>query len=158
MQIRISDSNPANGVTLVDGNLNPGDPNVVGAAYANNFSGLVLSTTLFVLDSSVDDLLIQSPPNAGGLVVVGDLGVDFNDNVGFDIFGAASAFASLNTGGPATGFYSVNLTTGAATLVGDIGGGLLLADIAIAISIAEPSTIALLGLGLAGLGWSRRRK
>ena len=149
--------NPANGVTIVDGNLNPGNPNVVGAAYTNNFlGGSTVGTTLYVLDSSLNDLLIQAPPNAGTLTPVGDLGVDFDDQVGFDILGATSAFASLNTGGAATGFYSINLATGSASLIGDIGGGLLIADIAVA--IPEPGTMGLLLGGLAGLAWGRRRR
>ena len=152
--------NPGNAVTLVDGNLNPADPHVVGAAYTNNFDGTT-STTLYVLDSSLNNLLIQNPPNAGVLISVAALGVNFNDLVGFDILGASSAFASLNTGGAATGFYSINLATGSAILIGDIGGGALLADIALAIapaSIPEPGTTALLFSALAGLAWARRRR
>jgi len=156
--------NPANGATIIDGILNPGDPNFVGAAYTNSFAGGATLTMLYVLDSSTNSLLRSTNPNAGSYVSVGLLSVDFDDNVGFDIFGAMSAFASLNNiRGTATGFYSIELSTGVATLVGDIGGGSLLADIAISIAEPEaqvplPSTIALLGLGLAGLGWSRRRK
>jgi hypothetical protein len=149
-------ANPNNGVTNVDSNLNPGNPNVVGAAYTNNFLGGSLTTTLYVLDSSLNDLLIQAPPNAGTLTPVGDLGVDFDDQVGFDILLASSAFASLNTGGMATGFYSINLATGSASLIGDIGGGLLIADIAIV--VPEPGTMGLLLGGLAGLVWARRRR
>jgi hypothetical protein len=152
-------ANPSNAVTIVDGTLNPGDPNVVGAAYTNNFLGGSLSTTLFVLDSALDDLQIQSPPNAGTLTSVGDLGVDFDDMTGFDIFGASSAFASLNTGGPATGFYSIDLATGAASLIGDIGGGLLLADIALPfaepVAVPAPGTLALLLGALAAFAWTR---
>ena len=96
--------NPNNGVTIIDGNLNPGNPNVAGAGYTNTFFGASTTTTLYVLDSSIDDLLIQNPPNSGVLTSVGDLGVDFNDLVGFDIVGGSSAFASLNTGWALQGF------------------------------------------------------
>lgn len=39
------------GATIVDGTLNPGNPNVVAAAYTNNFAGAT-TTTLYVIDSS----------------------------------------------------------------------------------------------------------
>ena len=92
--------NPDTGaVAAVDGALNPGAPHVVGSAYTNNFAGATM-TTLYAIDSTTDQLLIQNPPNAGTLVPVGPLGVDTGDDVGFDI--AANdgvAFATLTIGG-----------------------------------------------------------
>lgn len=153
--------NPGNGVTIVDGALNPGNPNVVGAAYTNSFLGGFTSTMLFVLDSATDQLLLQLPPNAGTLTAIGDLGVDFSDVAGFDILGASSAFASLNIGGTATGLYSINLGTGEASLIGDVGGGARLADIALPIAdprtVPEPGTLALLLGALGAFAWARRQ-
>ena len=67
------------------------------------------------------------------LATVGALGLDSDDRIGFDIATSGSgnpAFASLTVAG-VTRFYTINLGTGAATLVGTIGGGLVLTDIAV---------------------------
>lgn len=110
------------------------NPNVVGVAYTNNFSGTT-TVTLYGIDSARDTLVRQgsvdgSPvsPNSGQLFTVGALGVDTSDVVGFDIASrTGTAFAALTTAlspdGPAgSRLYTINLTTGAATLVGNIGG------------------------------------
>jgi len=95
------------------------DPNVTAAAYINSFGGAT-STTLYDIDSELDTLFIQSPPNDGTLVTVGSLGVDFDNVAGFDILsspvGTNQAFAVSN----AT-LYSIDLMTGQATSLGDIG-------------------------------------
>jgi uncharacterized protein (TIGR03437 family) len=113
-------------------------PNAIAAAYNNSFAGST-STTLYVIDSSADTLARQgSPggapvsPNAGQLFTVGALGVDTSDQVGFDIAdGANNAYASLTVSGTPQ-LYSINLQTGAATLVGAIGGGEQIRGIAVA--------------------------
>lgn len=98
------------------------NPNVVGSAYTNNFAGAT-STTLFGIDSNLDILVTQNPPNNGTLNTVGALGVNATGVLGFDISGDdGTAFAALQVGGN-SGLYTVNLTTGAATLVGTIGSG-----------------------------------
>ena len=66
--------NPNDGslVTPADTNLSyaTGDahfganPNVVGSAYTNNFAGAT-ATTLYDIDSNLDILVYQDPPNAG---------------------------------------------------------------------------------------------
>jgi len=132
--------NPSTGtLASTDANLNPGNPNVVGAAYANNFAGATV-TTLYDIDSASDMLNIQNPPNDGTLVAVGALGVDTSDAVGFDITPDNIAFASLTVGGM-PGLYSINLTTGAATLIGTIGTGAI-AIVDIAIELPAPAGIA----------------
>jgi hypothetical protein len=59
---------------------------------------------------------------------VGALGVNTSDLVGFDISGSTGlAFASLTPPtGAGSSLYTINLATGAATLVGTIDGGSLL--------------------------------
>jgi Tol biopolymer transport system component len=122
--------NVATGEAVVDGTLayasgdaNAGqNPNAVGAAYTNNFAGAT-STTLYVIDSNRDILATQNPPNAGTLNTVGPLGVDTSAVVGFDITNPGGAALAVLTVGGASRLYTINLATGAATLVGNVGGG-----------------------------------
>jgi hypothetical protein len=130
--------NVLDGVTAVDGFLafangdkNAGaDPNIVACSYTNNFAGTT-ATALYGIDYKLDILVLQNPPNNGTLSTVGSLGVDTTDVAGFDIAaGSTRAFASLNVGG-SSGLYTINLRTGAATLVGTIGGGQAIRDITV---------------------------
>jgi hypothetical protein len=129
--------------TQNDGTLNyPGPPvvnpatGVTGAAYTNNDLDTNTGTTLFDIDSSLNQVVIQSPPNAGSLVATGLLTVDADTPVGFDIYtelqnGVAinnSGFASLVVGG-VYGFYRVNFPTGQAFLIDYFGDAVI--DIAI---------------------------
>jgi len=110
-------------------------PNVVGAAYINNFAGTT-TTELYGIDSDLDILATQNPPNAGTLNTVGGLRVDASDVVGFDIFtdqDGNNARAIISQGSD-TKFYTVDLTNGRARLKskGTIGGGgVIIRDIAI---------------------------
>ncbi|QMW24309.1 DUF4394 domain-containing protein [Sandaracinobacteroides saxicola] len=104
-------------------------PRVTGAAYTNNVVGAT-QTTLYVIDSGRGSLAIQGSllgapvsPNIGTLTTVGALGVNTSDRVGFDISAQGQALATLTD--PTTGvtsLYSVNLSTGQATLVGALVG------------------------------------
>jgi hypothetical protein len=137
-------------------------PRVVGSAYTNNFAGAA-ATTLFGIDSNRDVLVMQGgpngvpSPNGGVLTTIGaGLGFDTSDLVGFDISGTSgAAFASLTppTGG-ASQLFTIDLTTGTATLVGNIGTGLTLTGLAANIGTAavpEPSGLVLLAIGGLGL-------
>jgi hypothetical protein len=135
-------------------------PRVVGSAYTNNFNGTAV-TTLFGIDSNRDVLVMQGgpngvpSPNGGGLTTIGaGLGFNTSDLVGFDISGTTGvAFASLvsPTGGPAQ-LFTINLTTGTATLVGNIGTGLTLTGLAAGVgavpTVPVPSSLVLLGTGV----------
>lgn len=123
------------GQTQTDAPLNyPGPPLVSpatglsGAAYTDNDLNPNTGTTLFNIDTSLNQVVIQSPPNAGALVATGSLTVDPDTSIGFDIYtrlrdGVAitnNAFASLIVGG-VTGFYRINLVTGQAILIDSFG-------------------------------------
>ncbi len=100
----------------VDGLLNPGIPSISGAAYTNNFAGTT-STALFDIDFMSDKLYRQDPPNSGALVEIGSLVINVDSASGFDIGGTSGVAYAVLTSGSSTGLYTINLTTGAATLV-----------------------------------------
>ncbi|MDQ1507362.1 MAG: hypothetical protein QOD57_5089, partial [Actinomycetota bacterium] len=128
--------NPNDGtLTSADSNLNGVDTSGTGAAYTNNFPGST-GTTLYDLAAGINALVIQDPPNSGTLSLVGPLGVDVNSAATFDIVtvaGLNTAYASL-TPPPFTvsNLYTIDLATGAPTLIGAIGGGELIFGLAIA--------------------------
>ena len=132
---------PNNGNSLgLDGNLNPGDPRIVAADYTNSFDGAT-STTLYDIDSGSDRLFTQGSvggvpvsPNTGNLIDVGPLGVDTTDNAGLDIAQASgTAYASFEpAGSPGSSvLHRLNLSTGAATPVGTIAGGMPLESLSV---------------------------
>lgn len=114
--------NPDTGAEIgPDGDLST--PGVTAAAYTNNVNGRQAGATtqLFTIDVAQDRLNLQDPPNAGTQSPVGALGVDATD-ASFDVPAAQNVgYAALTVGGTQS-LYSVDLTTGAATAVGEIGG------------------------------------
>jgi len=130
-------------LTYLTGDANAGaNPNLVGVGYTNNFNGTT-STTLFGIDSNLDILVRQGSvggapdsPNNGRLNTIGALGVNTTDQVGFDIAAPNDvAYASLTPqGATSSSFYTINLNTGAATLIGNIGASAIIRDIAVPIT------------------------
>lgn len=106
------------------------DPNVVGAAYTNNMAGAT-TTTLYDIDSGLNALVRQDPPNNGTLVTEGPLGVNTTGQVGFDIAPGYGALAAMRPEGMKSRLYKINVTTGDATKIGPIGSGRNIKDIAI---------------------------
>ena len=102
---------------------------VTGSAYTNNDLAPATDSTataLFDIDATMDQVVIQAPPNNGILGQTGKLGVDVDPAaVGFDIYSTLVdgvtvsnvAYASLAVGGVSS-FYKVDLLTGAATSLG----------------------------------------
>ncbi len=112
---------------------------VTAAAYTNNDSDANTGTTLFDIDTTNDQLVIQAPPNAGSLNAVGKLLVDASSAAGFDIYstlrGGGSAvnvqgFAALTSGGR-TRFYRINLLSGRAWMAGTFRSNDQVIDVAV---------------------------
>lgn len=133
----------AGGVTLVDGALNyvagTTATGVTGAAYTNNDLSAMTATTLFSLDTALDQVALQSPPNNGTLAATGKLGMDVGSVAGFDIYNrirdgvsaGVEALAVLSVAGGDGALYSVDLLTGKASARGKFARTDQVTDIAI---------------------------
>ncbi len=113
-------------------------PSVVAQAFSNNRFD-ASTTSLFGIDSARDTLILQGSPggspssiSTGRLSTLGSLGRNVSEMAGFDISSSGLALVSINDAGTAGSVLAVvNLQTGALTEIGEIGGGMLLKDIAI---------------------------
>ncbi|MES2476952.1 MAG: DUF4394 domain-containing protein [Verrucomicrobiota bacterium] len=133
----------AGGITLADSTLNYtlGSPaqSISGAAYTNNDLDATTSTTLYDIDTALDQVVLQSPPNAGSLAATGKLTVDTSLETGFDIYSTlrdgvtvdVEALASLSSPTGTASLYSVHLPTGKVTWRGTFKPSDLVMDIAI---------------------------
>jgi hypothetical protein len=109
---------------------------VAAAAYTNNDLDATTATSLFDVDTNLDQVALQSPANSGQLAATGKLTVDVGVDAGFDIYTSVRngvavgnrGFAALSASGVA-GFYRVNILTGKATLIGELDTSVV--DIAI---------------------------
>ncbi len=123
----------AGGTTLADTTLNyttgVAATGLSGAAYTNNDLNANTATSLFDMDTSLDQIALQSPPNAGSLAATGKLVLaDAGAQVGFDIYSLVksgrtqsnSGFAVV-TSGNVSRFYAVNVLTGRLTFMGRFG-------------------------------------
>lgn len=112
---------PNNGTVFsVDTALSPANSFVTAAAYNNNVAGAG-TTTFFVIDTLANTLRTIVTPNSG---VITTVGIDASRLNGFAISGN-SGVAYLATpaasSDPGANLYSINLATGAASLIGKIG-------------------------------------
>jgi Domain of unknown function (DUF4394) len=141
--------NVVDGTTVADGSLNytPGTPatGVVGAGYTNNDADTNTNTTLFDVDSSLDQVAIQSPPNNGSLAPTGTLScvAKIGPNAGFDIFSdldgtgrtmsntGYSAFTTTSGSSTVYSLYTVDPLTANCAKVGDFP--LDITDVAVAL-------------------------
>lgn len=123
------------------------DPSVGAGAYTNSFAGAT-TTTLYNYEDSLNVLTTQIPPNNGVLNTIGTSGIMVNPadptsdmDIFFSPYGEPNkAYLATNTGnGNFDQLYSLNLTNGKATLLGKIGFGIAITDIAIALQSPEPA-------------------
>ena len=135
---------PATGTTATDASLTfPGPPpvpatGVTAAAYTNNDLNADTATTLFDIDTTLDQVVVQSPANAGLLAPTGKLGIDAGSRAGFDIYSQQSRGATVRNTGFATlaisgrqTFHEVNVLTGDVTPIGTFRTGHQVVDIAV---------------------------
>lgn len=105
-------------VVATDGRINGGmNPKIAAIAYTNSVSGAT-STTLFDIDITQDKLYRQNPPNDGGLEEIGDLGIDLEGSVDFDINPDNSQALVVARNANESRLYAVDLNSGRATWVG----------------------------------------
>ena len=126
-------------LAYADGDVNAGqNPTIVGTAYTNSVPAAT-ATDLFAIDADRDVLVLLESPNSGKLTTRGALGVNTALAVGFDIVGAGAgtsfagtAYATLSGSPTRSQLYTINLTTGLASLIGDVNHDRALIGIAIA--------------------------
>jgi hypothetical protein len=118
--------NPFNGARTSATPLNPA-ANIVDIACSNDFAGAD-STVTYGIDSVSDTLYTISGDN-GGLQAVGPLGINISLASSID-FAGSTLYAAMETASP-NALYTINTSTGAATLVGSIATTAILRGIAI---------------------------
>ncbi len=105
-------------------------PSVIAAAYTNPDNDPGTGTTLFDLDSALNILVSQVPPNNGTLNTIGPLGANINSVGEFDISSSNVAYMAVIESGQTrsngrrcgtSSLASVNLMSGAGTMLGAIG-------------------------------------
>ncbi len=119
-------------------------------------------STMYAVDSVANTLGILNTA-AGTFATIGSMGYDVSSKNGFDISpatGIAYFSSTVSSAGIDPNLYTVNLATGLASLVGQIGPGEgTLIDGLTVTAVPEPGTIALALAGGAGMiALLRRRK
>lgn len=149
---------PVTGALLVtDGNLayagtdanSAAVAEVAAGAYTNSYIGAT-GTALYNYDVNLNIITLQNPPNNGVLNTIGSTGITVNLTGGLDLdfyfdpatkmnnnFLVANVDANLNDD-----LYTIDLTTGAATLVGSIGNGIQVTTMAIETTPNIPAAVA----------------
>jgi Domain of unknown function (DUF4394) len=138
------------------------NPSYTGASL-NSIAYNFINGTYIGVSAVTHDLYTISP-TAGTETLIGATGVNFLANVGLTVSPTLGEAYFSGTVGSQSGFYDVNTTTGAFTLVGDIGSpGTFTTGFdsitATGIVVPEPASAALFAIG-GGLGvlFLRRKK
>ena len=139
------------------GDVNEGaNASIIDIAYTQNFAGAV-TTQQYGIDYGTNSL-VRVANNAGTLTTVGMLGPDVGIYTGFDIFtgpgGVDTGYAVFTPEGGSAGFYTIDLTSGRATLVGGLGFGDQVYSLAV---IPGPGVTGLMGAAALLAGRRRRR-
>jgi hypothetical protein len=147
-------------LTYALGDTNEGEiPNLVGAAYTNPIDG-ILSTSLYSLDASLNALILHTgPPQFSTLTTVGSLSLlgnpyDLGTSVGFDISRSGAAYIT-----DGNLLFQLALGSGELTALGAVSQSFAISSLAV--MVPEPSSVALLGIGMLVLGYlgcKRRQK
>jgi Ca2+-binding RTX toxin-like protein len=127
--LRITSNTDANvrvnadtGAVTPDTDITPANANLSGLAYTSNFPGAG-ATTLYGYHYNIDDVVTFANPNNGAATTVGDSGQIVNvPDLGMDIGSDGIAYMSASTNAIVR-LHTVNLATGALTVVGPIGAG-----------------------------------
>lgn len=117
---------------------------VSGSAYTNNDLAMDTATSLFDVDTNLDQVALQAPANSGTLSPTGKLGVDAGASAGFDIYSdvrngttrANHGFATLSVGGKFR-LYTVSLLTGDVVSEGRFPAYRQVSDIAVRLDTSD---------------------
>ena len=156
------------GVAIVDGDLTRSGN--VGAGYTNSVPG---TTTTALYDLSIANGMFslnqQNPANSGTILPIGPTGIaSVSSLVGFDVSGSTgTAFVASNGTGGIDGnvfnLATINLVTGNITSNSVVLGnaiGFQVRGLAanVGAAVPEPASVAMLGLGMIGVGFVARRR
>ncbi len=134
-------------------------PAIIAGAYTNSYIGAA-TTTLYNYDNMLNVITLQNPPNNGTLNTIGSSGIMSNTitpMVDMDIFydnttsiNKAYLLANTTSNASTTDLYTLNTTTGATALVGNIGSTNAVNNMAIFIDRTLPALTGQLAFGLSG--------
>lgn len=164
--------NPSTGALAgTDTDLSTGG--VAAVAYDRNDTNPATATTLFGINTTTSELVRiggvdgNPSPNGGTVTAIGPLGLsNLTGFVSMDIYQDGTAYAAITSnlfapvrGFPQiTGLYTINLATGAASLVGNIGGPQSQITLTGLAAIPEPASTSVIGLAALALTARRRRR
>jgi hypothetical protein len=131
--------------------------NVVTATTSSNgvirALAVVDANTVLLVEDASSNFLTSLNLTTGVRTVIGDLGQSGQFILAMDFASDGNLYALSSSGNE----YIVNPTTAGLILVGNTGGDFWL-DMTAAAAVPEPTTLVLLGIAIAGLGFSRRKQ